>query len=566
MPTRIGQTIFFIVTSLFFLISFLFLAPSVQAELEPRFLILHLDAVSAEDFFRELERGSIPNIERVFVDQGHIFKAMALFPGGTEVTVPRMKTGEGIYGEGPSGWGYYDYENERMVTKPEVAIEYSPSVLRRARGNFTNVFPLVDRTAIFDIMNIPSLLERYNVVEFYWFSTDFYGHYFGVEKHLDSIKRFDRYFGYLVDRIDLEQVNIILYVDHGMTFGESETLHYSEFIEEVVGENLLGERYPNIYLKEEDKKEDIARKLAEKEGIDLAFIREETGEIRGFHNQGEIIFSGKEGRIKYTYIDQDIFNYYELGYSGEYLDYVQWLERTVSAEYPAVPPLIFNYFDNPRTGEIVTVINHPYIFANPLLFKLPVDWIEEQIGFSLVMGKGSHAGLRHTDLLVPAMVRGPQLEHLYDKEVMWLQDIFQSIPELEFNCYEPSREEHRVSSWAGGGLEEISFSASFSPTYRYNIAVQKHPDATLGMVERDMLSTHSLRIWLGGGLALTREADFHWLILPSWEFNIGRLGIEWQYPISPGNISNKGTVSLRVWDGFRLQWHVSEGFGISYRF
>jgi len=564
--TKLGHKIILKTTSLFLLIFFLFVCPSIKGEAAPRFLILHLDAFSAEDFFRELERGSIPNIERVFVDEGHIFKAMALFPGGTEVTVPRMKTGEGIYGEGPSGWGYYDYENERMVTKPEVAMEYVPSVTRRARGNFTNVFPLVDRTAIFDIMNIPSLLERYSVVEFFWFSTDFYGHYFGAEKHLNSIKRFDRYFGYLVDRIDLDQTNIILYVDHGMTFGESETLYYSEFVEEVVGDNLLGERYPNIYLKVEDEKEEIARKLAAKEGIDLAFIREETGEVRGFHSQGEIIFSGEEGRINYTYTDQDILNYYQLGYSGEYLDYVQWLEKTVAAEYPAVPPLIYNYFDNTRTGEIVTVINHPYIFANPLLFKLPVDWIEEQIGFSLVMGKGSHAGLRHTDLLVPAMVRGPELEHLYNTEVMWLQDIFKSIPELEFNCYEPYREEHRVSSWAGGDLQEISFAASFSPAYRYNIAIQKHSDGTLGLVERDMLSTHSLRIWLGGGLALTREADFHWLILPSWELNFGCLGIQWQYPISPGDISNKGIVSLRVWDGLRLQWHVSEGFGISYRF
>ncbi len=552
---------------LFVLVSLLLLFPdNGKAEETPRFLIFHLDAVSAEDFFRELDRGSIPNIERVFATEGHIFKAMALFPGGTEVTVPRMKTGESIDGEGPSGWGYFDYEAERMVTKIEVAMEYAPYVSRRARGNFTNVLPLVDRTAIFDIMNIPFLLERYNVVEFFWFSTDFYGHYFGAENHLASIKRFDRLFGRVIDRIDLDEINVILYVDHGMTFGESETLHYSEIVEEITGDNLLGERYPNIYLKNEEGKAEIARELASRQGIDLAFIREEPGKVRGFHSRGEVIFSEKNGKISYEYIGEDIFSYYQKNYSGEYLNADEWLKKTISAEYPAVPPLIYPYFDNPRTGEIVTIINHPYIFANPLLFKLPVDWIEERIGFSLVMGKGSHAGLRHTDLLVPAMVRGPQLEHLYEKEAMWLHEIFPSIPELDFSAYEPKREEHKLSLWADYNLGETFFSASFSPFYRYNIGLQKQKGFTLGWVERDMLSTHSLRIWLGGGFAFGADDNTELLLLPTLEFNAGRLEFKWQFPITPAEIPSKGVISLRVWEGFRLQWHVSDGIGISYQF
>ncbi len=532
----------------------------------PQFLIVHLDAVSAEDFFRELDRGSIPNIERVFATEGHIFKAMALFPGGTEVTVPRMKTGEGIAGEGPSGWGYYDFERERMVSKPEVALEYAPSVSRRARGNFTNVLPLVDRTAIFSIMNVPQLLERYRVVEFFWFSTDFYGHYFGAENHLASIKRFDSLFGRLVDQLDLDKINIILYVDHGMTFGESETLHYSEAVEEVAGEYLIGERYPNIYLEEGAPRREIAERLSAVEGIDLAFVREKEGVVKGYHEKGKLFFSERDGKISYSFTGEDILGYYKMGYEGEYLDDDSWLKQTLSAKYPAVPPLLYHYFNNPRTGEIVTVINHPYIFANPLLFKLPVDWIEEQIGFSLVMGKGSHAGLRHTDLLVPAMVRGPQLKHLYDVEVMWLHDIFSSIPELDFNGYEPDREEHRVSSWTGGDLENVSFVGSFSPAYRYNISIQRNPGTTLGWAERDMFSTHSLRFWLGGGLAFKDEANPTWLVLPRLEFNIGNLGIEGNFPITPADISSKWSISYRIWEGLHLEWHFGQSLGIGYRF
>ncbi len=558
-----------LIVMLIMLLGMAFFPSGVEAEEKPRFLVIHLDAVSAADFYQFLEQGSIPNIERVFARGGHIFETMALFPGGTEVTVPRMKSGGGIAGEGPSGWGYFDYDDERMITKPEVALEYTTYVTRRARGNLINVLPVLEYTGGLDMMNIPALLERYQAVEFFWFATDFYGHYFGAEQHLNSVQRFDRYFGRMVDQLDLEEINLILYVDHGMTFGESEILHYSARVEEIAGDYILGERYPNIYLQDEymDKRGELAREIAGVQGIDLAFIQETPDRVVGYHNEARVIFSGRDDKIRYEYEGQDIFDYYELGYEGEYLDHDEWLKLTRSAEYPAVPPLIYPYFDNPRTGEIVTVINHPYIFASPLVFLLPVEWMEETFGFSLVMGKGSHAGLRHTDLLVASMVRGPDLKHFYEREAMWLQDILPSIPELDFDSYEPERELHSLRLGSNLNLEGISFSAAYSPAYRLHLGLDREPGVFQGWLEGDFFSTHSLRLWMGAGLIFDGTWDSpHWLLRPRVELNLGSLRLEWRFPLTAGGFSQQGTLSYPLRDGLRLEWNIYDGFGLSYSF
>ena len=553
-----GKIIF--ISVLFFLL--IFPGKSLGQE-DPRFLIIHLDAVSFEDFQRELERGSVPNLERIFADEGAIFKGLSPFPGGTEVIVPRMKTGERIDGEGPSGWGYYDYDQERMVTKPEVALEYMSFVLRRSRGNFTNVLPLIDHTAFFSIINIPSLLERYQVAKFFWFSTDYYGHYFGPEQHLNSLKRFDRMFGYLVDRLDLDKTNLILYVDHGMTFGEMKTVDYSNTVEKVVGENLLGERYPNIYLKDQEEKEGLAWEIAQKRGIEFAFFREGPNRVKGFHKEGEIIFEEKGSKIRYTYSGKDVLEYYDLDYAGEFLDDDEWLHLTSSSLMPAAPVNIYRYFDNPRTGEIITVMNPPYIFANPLVFFLP-----EKLVDPLVMDKGAHAGLHHSDLLVPVMVRGPEVEHLYDKEVIWLYDLLANIPELDFDNYEPAREQHSLNLWTeyNDPLGEISFSASYSPEYRFNLTVQKQGEDFRGWLERDIFSTHSIRTWLGAGLDFSGKGDGSPLLMPRLEFKAGALGLELAYPVSFAGEGMETVLSLEFGTGLRLDWHVPAGFGLGYRF
>ena len=69
------------------------------------YLIFHLDAVSSQDFFRELEAGNLPNIERLFAGGTQIKHGLSLYPGGTEMIYPRLKTGTGNHEGHSLGWG-----------------------------------------------------------------------------------------------------------------------------------------------------------------------------------------------------------------------------------------------------------------------------------------------------------------------------------------------------------------------------------------------------------------------------------------------------------------------------
>lgn len=66
---------------------------SATGEASPKFLIFHLDAVSSQNFFQYMEEGYLPNLKAVF-EEGHmIHHGLALFPGGTETSVPHLKSG-----------------------------------------------------------------------------------------------------------------------------------------------------------------------------------------------------------------------------------------------------------------------------------------------------------------------------------------------------------------------------------------------------------------------------------------------------------------------------------------
>lgn len=81
-------------------------------------LIFHLDAVSSPVFFRELEAGNLPNIERLFAGGIHIKHGLTLYPGGTEVIYPRLKMGIGNDQGRTVSWGLVDPETEEIITSP----------------------------------------------------------------------------------------------------------------------------------------------------------------------------------------------------------------------------------------------------------------------------------------------------------------------------------------------------------------------------------------------------------------------------------------------------------------
>lgn len=79
---------------------------------------------------------------------------------------------------------------------------------------------------------------------------------------------------------------------------------------------------------------------------------------------------------------------------------LDWLSLTKESRFPAVPPNIYNLLLNKRAGDIVIVINPP---------KIPIFWLRYP---------ANHAGVTNSDLMMPILLRGEQLKHLYDREEM----------------------------------------------------------------------------------------------------------------------------------------------------
>jgi len=527
-------------------IAIILLSFSLTGEASPKFLIFHLDAVSSQNFFQYMEDGDLPNLKAVF-EEGHmIHYGLSLFPGGTETAVPHLK--EGIDNStGGVGWGYYDREKEKEIPYYKSLFYWISYLPRRAKACLIYGIPGLDPFMFLPLLNVPELLETYGVIEFYWFTTDALGHLMGPKLYEASIRRFDRYFGNLVKKLNLDELNLIIYCDHGMSFGKFINAEQGSEIKRIVGDELKVFIHPNVYLKDPDKKEQVARDIVSQSEIDFAFYRENPHRVVGYSIQGKMIFEGKEDKIRYLFAGEDVLGYYHTGYNGEWLTDLEWLSKTRDSRFPGVPPNMYHLLLNERAGDIVIVINPP---------KIPI--------FNLRY-PANHAGLTNTDLMMPILLRGEQLKHLYDREEMWLHNLYTSIPELSFENLEPAREKNSFSFW-GSNLEEpnLGFEMSLSPAYRWNFGFRYEDDIYRSWLEYDLYSSYLIRLWTGAGLQVNGQ-DLDALVQARLQIDLGKIQLNYGRQLTQdGWETNTKEVVYQINDRLALEWLVPNGFGMSF--
>ena len=527
------------------LILFFCLLPALNTQASPKFLIIHLDAVSSQNFFQYMENGDLPNMKEVFADGHMIHHGLSLFPGGTEMAIPHLK--EGINNStGGVGWGYYDREKEKRVSNYKTFFYWLSYLPRRAKANFIYGIPGLDPFLFFSFLNVPELLETYGVIELYWFTTDSLGHVMGPRLYEESIRRFDRYFGNLVKRLDFDGLNIILYCDHGMSFGKFINAEQGKEIERIAGNKLKVYIHPNVYLKNPGKKDEVARDIVLESEIDFAFYRDNAHRVIGYWNRGKMIFEEESGKIRYLFEGEDALDYYNNGYHGEWLTDLEWLALTKKSKFPGVPPNIYNLLLNKITGDIVIVINPPKI---PIHFPYP----------------GNHAGLTNTDLMMPILLRGPQLEHLYDREEMWLHNLYTSIPELSFEDNEPAREKNTICLWRSIDQDrDLGIQVSLSPAYRWNYNFNYTEDAFSSFLEYDIYSSYFMRLWMGAGIKY-QENETLPFIQPRLQLDYGKIqfNCSWQYD-REGWQENTKEIVYQINDRIALEWFIPYRVGMSF--
>jgi len=494
-----------------------------------------------------MKDGYLPNLKAVF-ENGHIIHyGLSLFPGGTEMIYPRLKKGLDSSTGDSVGWGYYDRDKERVIPGYKTWFYMVSHIPRRARASFIYGAPGLDSFMFLPLLNVPELLETYGVVEIIWFTTDALGHMLGQRLYRASIRRFDRYFGNLVKRLNLNEVNLIVYSDHGMSFGDFTIINQGKEIKRIVGNNLQAFLHPNLYLKNPDTKDKVARDIVLGSEIDFTFYRENPHRIIGYFDRGKVIFEEKEGKFRYLFEGEDAFGYYISGYNGEWLTALDWLTSTRESRFPAALPNLYNLLLNERAGDIVIVINPP---------KIPYTFMHYM---------ANHAGITNTDLMMPILLKGPGLEHLYNREEMWLHNLFASIPELSFENLEPAREKNSFSFWGSGyGEYNLGFKMSLSPSYRWNFAFRYSDDIYRSWLEYDLYSSYLIRLWTGAGLQYNGQ-NLEALIQARLQIDLGKIQFNYggQFTQEGWEINTKELV-YQINDRLALEWLIPNGFGISF--
>ena len=474
---------------------FLFINTEAKTNDEAKFILIHLDAASSHYLLEEMEKGNLPNLQSYFDDENHIKYTITYFPSKTPTVISSLRIGDSVREANLPGWEWIIDNVEGTVVK--TAGTFLRMILSTSRLSTTNILygvPAFHWLAGPALVNTADYLKDYNILQFYWYNIDTQGHFNGEMAYRKEYADFDKHFGSLMNRLD-DDVNIIIYSDHGMTFGEG--VEIDTVLEELIGDDLKVYSYPSLYLKYQEKAEYFSWKIMNETAIDFTFFKSDANTLRGYHKDGTIIFNKnyEDLTIQYQYIGEDVLEYYSNGYNGEFLNEDEWLSLTHNFEYPLAPVLLYHYMENPGSGDIITLFD------------------ETKYHKTAYSSAGNHGGFTDTDMRSLLMAKGPDVSSLYGKNYYWLPNLFNDIQGIDFDR-RPPRERHYFSSRYDFINNRTVTDYSMSPLYRirygattYNSDFNKlsNYDSFDIWGKADLYRSYLTRLWIGTGIEISPD-------------------------------------------------------------
>jgi hypothetical protein len=462
---------------------------AVTNENSPKYIVIHICALSTHHMKTEMEAGNLPNLEASFRDHGMIESAITYIPSKTPNVISNIRRGIPVEKSRSLSWSWVHKETGESASSTSVLMDMIRSVSRTAALNGFYGVPGSHLLSGIALSNLPELLDDYHVLEFYWFAVDTNGHLFGEENFLRKLRQFDKQFGKLMRRLD-DEVNVIIYSDHGMVFEEG--VRIEDKVKTMFGDRITVASYPNLYIDEPTQAKSTARTILEDTPVDFTFFKSDDSRVTGFHDHGRITIRKKEERFYYSYEGEDPFGYYALGYRGEGLTGDEWLYLTYDMEFPASPVSIYSYFFNPTSGDILMLFDESKF---------------SRTGYSR---SGNHGGFTYKDMSIPIFLRGPDLKHMYDRETLWLQDLFLEIDDVPFG-HTPARDDHYLG-WRYNPENNLStMQVSISPYYRWRIGTEFDMDGAYDIDNYffwgkfDLIRGFLIRLWIGAGVDARRQ-------------------------------------------------------------
>jgi hypothetical protein len=319
------------------------------------------------------------------------------------------------------------------------------------------------------------------------------------------------------------------------------TVDLEEILHDRLGDGLRHAIYPNLYLHEPSEAAARAFDLTRAEGLDFAFFRIDASSVAGYVDGRLVRFESEGDGIRYIAAD-DPLGYAALGYAGEALDPDAWLALTFGTRYPATPVNMFRYLQHPDVGDVVGGFNPP---------RTPR---------STRTGHGNHAGLIDTDLVVPVLVRGPDVGPLASREVLWLHTLYRDLPELRFGL-EPAREPHRFGVWLDLDGPVAGAQLRISPELRRHVGIEAAPDRVDVWTDYDAVATYLARGRVGFGATLQRGL-LQPLARAELEIDAGDLRFTLSGVAAPTGWSVGVSADVRLPGGIRVGWVAPEGIAL----
>lgn len=507
-----------------------------------KLIIIHLDGVSSDELFGQMRKGNLPNLEAYFSQGGMIENTLTYYPTKTPHVISSIRSATKVRDTELVGWLSTNQIDSVETTPNQAFLQMAASASRIAQTNLVYGAPLLDRLAAPALGNLIDMIPIYNVMEFYWYATDTYGHLWGAEALIRKLQQFDRHFGRFARQLD-DRINIVIYADHGMSYDKG--VNVADDITAITGELLNSFSYPNLYLTNRDSIDLIARRVLAETDVDFTFYRMDEQTVRGFYGNSVLEFREERGRVRYTVEGHDPFSYYEKGYEGAYLNEDQWISFTNTFEYPLTPFIISEYLRNPLSGDIVTALRSGTYYQ------------------TLYSRRGNHGSFGRNELVVPLLIRGPLFEHLYDKTYLQLENLFDEVPDIEFD-QKPKRDTHFLLSRYNPDNKTSVSRFAFSPEYRWRFGMEishnnfESVHYTQMWGAYDVFRSYLARLWLSAGVDFRDERALPVLGVQH-EYRIRRLELY-------TNLTTAGkhsfTISFTVSDFLKLQFTNFNSGGI----
>jgi hypothetical protein len=501
----------FLLSVIFVLLPFLLFAQ--QSKNDQKLILIHVDGISTKYFHQEADKGNLPNLTSYFGEEGRIDHTITYFPSKTPTVIASIRDGVTPDMAALAGWIQTDGDEGAVKGMISTFLQMAFSKSRMATTNLIYGIPVLDNLAGLALQNTVTYLKDYDVLQFYWYKTDTHAHFYGEDAYRNQLSEFDSQFGKLTRRLP-DDVDIIIYSDHGLTFGEGVDL--GDVVKEVVGEELKAYSFPTLYLDRKDNREMHAKNLVQQTEIDVTFFQLDETTVKGIHENGEIYFQEINRSVKYYYTGDDLLGYSEIGYDGEVLDKDDWLALTYDSDYPMAPINIYYFMENQSSGDIITLLN-------------PDKY--NRTGYS---SKGNHGGFHKNDMVTPLFVNGADIESLYNRSYFWLPDLFNELDQYDFQA-EPQRDRHYITNRYNFRSGRTVTEFAVSPTYRVYYGADLYWNSDLG-VDRtdywgkvDIFRSYLSRLWIGGGVEADVESEWSPFFKFRYDFHLRKLVLKNSY-------------------------------------